>query len=181
VAGTYTSPADGVEGVVLIDGRVVQTTRQGWQGLLRIEGGRAHVEHVAQNALAKPSLVELSRRRVSLVQGHLLVDGGKPTRLKPSPELYRRAIVSRADRSAVVESIAPVTLAGFAADLAKLGARAALNLDMGGWDEGWYRDASGAVQTLGHDRSATSRQSNWLVIRAEDGEHAAKGTSATQR
>jgi len=57
-----------------------------------------------------------------------------------------------------------VELAIFADDLALLGAKTAMNLDMGAWDEGWYRDARGEIVRLGHDRSSTQRQSNWLVL-----------------
>jgi hypothetical protein len=57
-----------------------------------------------------------------------------------------------------------VELATFAADLAALGAQTAMNLDMGAWDEGWYRGKDGKIVRLGHDKSSTKRQSNWLVL-----------------
>jgi hypothetical protein len=67
----------------------------------------------------------------------LLVDGDVQ-RLKPSPALRCRAIATRANGSFfLVESQVPLPLAEFAADLKTLGARYALNLDMGEWSEGF--------------------------------------------
>jgi hypothetical protein len=166
VAGTYTSPENDVEGIVFLDGKRVRDRAQKWEGMLSIEDGRARVEHRAPSTFDAAAFERYGRRKTSLVQGHLLVDAGRPTKLKESPELYRRGIVTvDSGRSFVVESAEPVKLARFATDLAALGATAALNLDMGAWDEGWYRDESGAVVQLGHDRSHTERQSNWLVLR----------------
>jgi len=168
VAGTYTSPSDRVEGVVVLDGGVIQTTRMAWQGLLTITAGNATVERATPAAFSPKAFSQYASAATSLVQGHLLVDAARPTPLKPSPALHRRAVVTREvtpgqRTSFVVESLEPVELAAFAADLAALGASTAFNLDMGSWSEGWYRDESG-VHPLGHDRSSTARQSNWLVI-----------------
>ena len=170
VAGTYTSPTDQVEGVVLLEGKAIQVTPQAWQGLLVIEQGAARVERASDDAFSSARLANYEKRGVSLVQGHLLVDAGRATALKTSPALHRRAIVTGlAQPSFVVESLEPVELATFAEDLAALGAEAALNLDMGAWSEGWYRDEHGALVRLGHDRSSTARQSNWLILRGVAG------------
>ena len=46
-----------------------------------------------------------------------------------------------------------------------LGARYALNLDMGEWSEGFYRDPlTREVRPLGDDYRKTSAQTNWLVL-----------------
>jgi hypothetical protein len=44
-----------------------------------------------------------------------------------------------------------------------LGVRDAIYTDMGGWDEGWYRDGV-KVRTIGLMRGSTRRQSNWFVM-----------------
>ena len=83
----------------------------------------------------------------------------------------RRALVKLAGhRFAVVGSLADITMQQFAADLRELGAVQALNLDTGGWDTGWYR-AGSQVVPLGHRRTETARQSNWLVFARPASEH----------
>jgi len=167
VAGTYTSPENDVEGIVVLDGKRVRERAQKWGGVLSIEAGAARVERREASTFDAAAFESYRRRHTSLVQGHLLVDAGRPTKLKESPALHRRGIATGdGQRSFVVESLEPVKLATFAADLAVLGAKTALNLDMGAWDAGWYRDETGAVVRLGHDRSHTDRQSNWLVLRS---------------
>jgi hypothetical protein len=166
VPGTYTSPQGDVEGAVVLDGRVVRADALAWEALLVIQNG-APVVRWERKAPSRELLAELAARKASLLQGHLLVGDGKPRPLKPSPALGRRALVTRAGGAfAIVESTSPVELARFADDLVRLGATYAMNLDMGGWSEGWYRRTNGTIARLGDDFRATERQTNWLVLRA---------------
>ncbi|TPG65318.1 hypothetical protein [Hymenobacter nivis] len=107
----------------------------------------------------------MARRHGSLLLQELLVFQGKNQKLAGGSTFQRRALVEWADhRFAVVESLADdVTMQQFGEDLVALGARNALYLDMGGWDEGWYR-AGNNVVVLGHWRTDTAQQSNWLVF-----------------
>jgi hypothetical protein len=77
----------------------------------------------------------------------------------------RRALVELAgQRFVVVESMSDsLTMQQFGEDLLELGAYNALYLDMGDWDEGWYKTGKQVVK-LGHRRTETGRQSNWLVL-----------------
>lgn len=158
VAGTYTDVDDAPMGLFAIDGVLVRPSKMGWEGVLRIDARGVSIRR------AGPGAFDLDAS-TSILQGHLLVDGGKPRPLRPSAALYRRAIiVDDAGTFAIVDGREPQTLPAFADDLVGLGATAALNLDMGAWSGGFYRDPqSHAVQALGHDVSATHRQSNWLV------------------
>ncbi len=165
VAGTYTSPDDKVLGIVMLDGRLVEKGRMAWEGLLTIVGGTPHITKASKSSLSSSRLKGFASQGASLLQGHLLVHQGQPERYKPSPPLYRRALATfRNDTWAVVESVGPVELQPFARDLANLGASGALNLDMGGWSEGWFRDPSGSTKPLGVPHPSTGRQTNWLVI-----------------
>ncbi len=111
-----------------------------WEALLVIDNAAPQLRW-QRNRLHKEDLDALVRRKASALQGHLLVGGGKVRPLKPSPALERRAfIVHESGAFAIVESSAPAELAQFAADLVALGAHTAMNLDMGRWSEGWYRD-----------------------------------------
>jgi hypothetical protein len=165
VAGTYTSPEGRPEGLVVIDGGVVESQPKAWEGLLIVKSGVPTLLRVDKDKLDATSLVPLIGSHASSIQGHLLVDGDVQ-RLKPSPALRRRAIATRADGwFFLLESQVALPLAEFAADLKTLGARYALNLDMGEWSEGFYRDPqTDQVRPLGDDYRKTSAQTNWLVL-----------------
>lgn len=170
VAGTYTSPDDDVLGVVLIDGVEERSQRMGWGGALVLVDGQAEVRSLPGGRLGPAERKALEAQRASLIQGHLLVHGGRASSLKSSQPLQRRAVALLDGAAVIVESEGLVELGRFAEHLMTLGATAALNLDMGKWSEGWYRLGDGTVQPLGLDRRSTGRQSNWLVIeRRPDG------------
>ncbi len=136
-----------------------------WEGLLTIDGGTPSIKKASKSSLSAQELRKFASKKTSLLQGHLLVHAGQPEPYKPSPPLHRRAlVVFDRDNWAVVGSVAPVELQSFARDLANLGADDALNLDMGGWSEGWFRDTSETPQPLGIPHPSTARQTNWLVI-----------------
>ena len=165
VAGTYTSPEGRPEGLVAIAGTIVERQPKPWEGLLIVQDGAPTLLRAEKQQLEGEPLRQLIGTRGSLIQGHLLVDGSVQ-RLKASPSLRRRALATRADGSFfLVESLVPLPLSDFAADLIELGARRALNLDMGEWSEGFYRDPlTGEVRVLGDDHRRTSQQTNWLVL-----------------
>jgi hypothetical protein len=166
VPGTYTSPEGLVEGVVVHQHRVVQRDRRAWEGVLLIRSGRPEVLRATADLLDEKPLARLAASGASLIQGHLLVGDGEVRPLKASPALRRRAIITRPDGSfMIVESLEPLPLADFASDLRTLGAAQAMNLDMGTWSEGFYREPdTGQVRPLGDDFRATDRQTNWLVL-----------------
>jgi hypothetical protein len=166
VPGTYTSPEGLVEGVVVHQQRVVQRDRRAWEGVLLIRSGRPEVLRATAELLDEKPLARLAAGGASLIQGHLLVGDGEVRPLKESPALRRRAVITRRDGSfVIVESLEPLRLADFASDLRTLGAAQAMNLDMGTWSEGFYREPeTGQVRPLGDDFRATDRQTNWLVL-----------------
>ena len=168
VPGTYTSPHDSVEGMVVLNGRIVQAReRQGWDGAVIFDRGR--VEMIATEngrSLTYAFLKETASHGRSLIQVHLLVHGGVAQSFKPQPLLPRRALAVFTDGvSAVIEGGNVTDLTTFATDLVHLGVRDAVNLDMGSWSEGWYRNpTTGATVTIGIPNPATARQTNWVVL-----------------
>lgn len=135
-------------------------------GVLTIVHDTLAIGRVAAGAV--PPLAQLARagaNRGTVLLQELLVFEGKNQRQAGGSVFQRRALVEFANhRFAVVESAADdLEIKQFADDLLELGAKNALYLDMGDWDEGWYRDGS-RVTTLGHRRTHTARQSNWLVF-----------------
>lgn len=170
VAGTYTSPKNTVEGYVILDGNIIQDAeRQGWDGAALFQDGTITVWQTKNGTLlTREKMRSLAQKGTSLIQGHLLVFEGKAQHFKPQPLFPRRAlVVMQGVDPMIIESQSALTLNEFAEDLAALGVRDALNLDMGSWSEGWYRDPkTGLPVTTGFPNENTARQTNWIIFRS---------------
>jgi hypothetical protein len=105
----------------------------------------------------------------------LLVYQGQNKKAAGGSLFQRRALVELVNhRVAVVESESDsLSMHQFGEDLLELGAYNALYLDMGDWDEGWYKTGEQVVK-LGNRRTETARQSNWLVFVAPSSAEAVK-------
>lgn len=79
----------------------------------------------------------------------------------------RRAICILHGNAVIVESRNACTLQQFADALDAAGVDNSIYLDMGSWDEGWFRRRNNEIQTIGLIRTATKRQSNWFVYRSK--------------
>jgi len=169
VAAAYTDletnqPLD----LLVCQGRLLQTkAKVGFlTGLLTIKGNVLTISRVANGqAPSPPQLAQASHQLGTVLLQELLVFEGKNQRQAGGSIFQRRALVEFANHQfAVVESVADdVEMQQFGDDLLALGAQNALYLDMGDWDEGWYR-AVDEVVTLGHRHTHTAQQSNWLVF-----------------
>ncbi|MBI2483271.1 phosphodiester glycosidase family protein [Candidatus Uhrbacteria bacterium] len=167
VPGTYTSPQNTVEGFVVLDGVVIRDhERQGWDGVAVFRDGHVEIRQTDNGKLlTRSALRAIAATGASLIQGHLLVYRGIAQEFKQQPQTLRRALVIDATGPAIVESGDLVDLNAFARDLVSWGAVAAMNLDMGAWSEGWYRDPErGTIVTIGLPNPATERQSNWILF-----------------
>jgi hypothetical protein len=109
----------------------------------------------------------LKKRKATLFQQFQIVVDGKPASFKDKKLYQMRALVQFKDKTdrGVIESKEEISFQTFNRDLAGLGVVNALYTDMGAWDEGWYREPNnGRIVTIGNDRSATEKQSNWLYL-----------------
>lgn len=171
VAAAYTNlDTDQPLDLLVQQGRVRQTksTIPFLRGVLLSVGDTLTISRLPTSpALLKAQVEAAHRRRGTLLLQELLVFEGEKQQFGPGSVFQRRALVEfAARRFAVVESMADdLTMNQFGADLRELGAKNALYLDMGDWDEGWYK-AGGQVVKLGNRRTQTARQSNWLVFAA---------------
>jgi hypothetical protein len=169
VAAAYTDLAtDQPLDLLVCQGRLLQPqAKVGFlDGALTIIGDSLTITQIPKGQ--SPPSAELERVRLqqgTLLLQELLVLRGRSVHPDGGSTFQRRALVQLADqRVAVVESDADnLTMKQFGDDLVELGARQALYLDMGGWDEGWYRAGSQVVK-LGHRRTDTVHQSNWLIF-----------------
>jgi len=131
-------------------------------GVCIIENGKMRL--LTKNE-AKTDTDFLSNSACDHFQQILIVKDGKPESFKDKKLLQRRALVLMADGApAIIETEQPASLAQFSYDLCELGADRALYVDMGAWDEGWYRYGNGVIP-IGRMKSATERQSNWVVVK----------------
>lgn len=169
VAAAYTDlDTDKPLDLLVCQGRLRQTaaTVGFLNGVLTIVGDTLTISRIAPGQAPPPAqLARASQRQGTVLLQELLVFEGKNLRQAGGSVFQRRALVEFANHQfAVVESAADdLEIKQFADDLLELGAKNALYLDMGDWDEGWYRDGNRVV-TLGHRRIHTPRQSNWLVF-----------------
>lgn len=85
---------------------------------------------------------------------------------KDVSRFQRRAVCILNNRAVIAESKHACTLQEFANALDSAGIDNSIYLDMGSWDEGWFRRKNGKIETIGLLRTATRRQSNWLVYRS---------------
>jgi hypothetical protein len=169
VAAAYTDlDTDQPLDLLVDNGRVRQTqARVGFlDGVLTITGDSLRITRIPGGQTPPGEVLEQVRRQNgTLLLQELLVYEGRVQRPAGGSAFQRRALVELPQRRfVVIESAADdLTLQQFAADLLELGARNALYLDMGDWDEGWYKEG-GEVVVLGLRRTETARQSNWLVF-----------------
>lgn len=192
VPGTYTSPRNTVEGFVVLDGKIIQNKeRQGWDSAVIFKNGNAEIIQTnSGRLLTQEKLKTVASEGASLMQAHLLVIDGVAQSFKPQPPFQRRALVLFEDSSpAIIESREALDLTPFAKDLVALGVKSAVNLDMGAWSEGWYRDPDTSLpETIGLMRGATDRQTNWIIfksrpepLRGPDGKYDPHNQQANKR
>lgn len=169
VAAAYTDlQTDQPLDLLVCGGRVLQpTAKVGFlDRALTILGNTLTISQLPKGQ-SPPStrLAQVRAGKGTLLLQELLVFRGKNQRAAGGSVFQRRALVEFANHQfAVVESASDdLTMHQFGDDLLELGAKDALYLDMGDWDEGWYK-TRGQVVKLGNRRTETARQSNWLVF-----------------
>jgi hypothetical protein len=93
---------------------------------------------------------------------------GLPLVFRKDVSLFqRRATCILHGEVVIAESRNACTLQQFADALDAAGVDNSIYLDMGSWDEGWFRSKNNEIRTIGLIRTATKRQSNWFVYRSK--------------
>ena len=132
------------------------------EGVCIIENGKMRLLTKDE---AKKDTGFLSNTACDHFQQILIVKDGRPESFKDKKMLQRRALVLMTGGApAIIETKQPTSLAQFSYDLCELGADRAMHVDMGACDEGWYRYGNGVIP-IGRIKSATERQSNWVVVK----------------
>lgn len=159
----------GIDGLFAVNGKVQgNVNKRLGGGCLLISDKHPFISGTRDGSLLSKGWIDsnITSQNADYFQQLQLVRNAQALRYGKDVSLFqRRALVTFAYRQpAIVESAGEITLQQFADDLAQLGAKDALYLDMGGWDEGWIRNSSGQCKRIGLICSQTNRQSNWLVI-----------------
>lgn len=169
IAGAFTLLENGeIDGLYIVNGKILRAkANHHIGGGLLVQNGKISILKTNDGKLLTPLWADsIAKLNASFFQQIQLVRNDSALRFGKDKALFqRRAIVIFKDgKTAVVESKEAILLQRFADDLAQLGAKDALYTDMGGWDEGFYRDANGVARTMGLMRTDTRRQSNWVVM-----------------
>jgi len=137
-------------------------------GGIKIINGNCSIFNTYYGKLLTDSLLNsIETLKGSFFQQICMIDSGKIPHFKEDVLTYRRGIaIFKNGKTAIIESISPVNLKTFANDLAALGVQNLIYTDMGGWDEGWYRNPdNGNIISLGTSHAQTVKQSNWVVFK----------------
>lgn len=161
---------DSIDGLFIVNGKIekalVNTHLGG--GLLIRKNGIDIIKTDDGKLLTKNWSDSIAQRQESFFQQIQLVRNGVALDLHKDQKLFqRRAIVIfQGGEVAVIESKNAIKMQEFADDLVKLKIWNAIYTDMGSFDEGWYRNqTTNRIESIGHNRSQTSQQSNWLIFR----------------
>ncbi len=170
VAAAFTTTTGTIVGIYAQDGKVENVSRVSKPigGAMLIRDGNFTIVSTNNGSLfSKAYIASLRKEKASLFQQFQIVKDGKPSSFKDktTSQIMRGIVKFKDGRSGVIESVTGVTHQKFNSDLAGLGVSNALYVDMGGWDEGWYRDPKCAeLVTIGQERTDTEKQTNWLVF-----------------
>ena len=123
---------------------------------INIESSKVINDSLLQNVIVQ---------KKSLFQQTLLLKNGEiiDCNLFGSNSNLRRALIEFEDNTFfVAESSRNVTITEFQKALKEIGAMDAINLDMGSWSEGWYKNFDGSIK-IGENFLNTHRQTNWII------------------
>lgn len=167
IPAAFTTHDDKIDGAYISDGVIGNpSVNKELGGAIVLEKGKVKLLSTNKGAmLTKDFLNEVAQNKGSLFQQFLVVHNGTAATFKDKGKYQRRAFVEFNKGSfGIVESNIDIPFATFNNDLVWMGAKNALYMDMGAWDEGWYRDAViKKIGIIGNDRSLTYKQSNWMV------------------
>jgi len=168
-AGAFTLlENDRIDGLFIENGRtLVRTVNHNLGGGITITPeGETRIFGTEMGKVLDSSFVDsLERNSISFLQQIQMIRDGQPLVFRKDQSLFqRRAICQFQGKTVIIETKTACTLQKFAEIIKKCGIFNALYVDMGSWDEGWYRTVNNTISTIGLMRNSTKRQSNWVVF-----------------
>jgi len=171
VAGAYTSLKTGaLDGLYICKGKLYNKNliNKTLDGGVKIVANKVEIFSSNRGQILSDSFLKnITDQNGIFFQQSLCINNGMAVNINDSKLFQRRGIICfKTGGYAIVESKKAISLNAFSKDMIGIGAKGLLNFDMGAWDEGWYRNAaSNKLIVLGKNKSQTSKQSNWIVLR----------------
>ena len=170
VPGAYTSIATQIDGLYIEDGNVIsESINNKLTGACILSKDSIHFLGLDEINSQLISQIKLSKK--SMFQQSLLVKNNQivPCDLFHNKENLRRALIQFKNNYFLIgESQRPVTIGEFQEALVNIGAINAINLDMGTWSEGWYKNHKGEKITVGEKMFSTNKQTNWIIYTRQE-------------
>lgn len=164
VPAAYTHPDMSIAGASIEWGKIISPTiSKEFNGFCVIKFSKPTI--IPSSEISQSNLLLFSRAGDSVFQQDLLVIDGKiPSIVRAKRIDWWRALVIFQDRFEVVENVEKMRRDEFQSALQTIGAKQAINLDMGTWSEGAYVNSANRVVKIGRLRHNTRKQTNWLVF-----------------
>jgi hypothetical protein len=165
VAGAYTSKTGTIDGIFIQNGEIInKEINKLLNGVCVIKNNNSiSIENT--NTIDDAFTNKVLNEKSSMFQQTLLIKNKNiiECKLFGNNVNLRRSLVKFSDSSFLVcESSRAMTIMEFQKALKEIGASDAVNLDMGSWSEGWYKNSLGH-KTIGGSFINTDKQTNWII------------------
>lgn len=164
VPGAYTSTKNQIDGLFVEDGiEINELINNKLTGACIISNDSIQI--IGLQDINSKLISQLILSKKSIFQQSLLVKKNQivPCKLFGNKENIRRALIQFEDTYCIGESHRPITISEFQESLVNIGAVNAINLDMGTWSEGWYKNHCCEKIIVGEKMVSTNKQTNWLI------------------
>ena len=164
VPGAYTSIDTQIDGLYIEDGiEINESINNKLTGACILSN--ESIQYLELEGINSQLINQIKLSKKSMFQQSLLVKNNQivPCDLFRNKENLRRALIQFKDTYCIGESQRRVTISEFQESLVNIGAINAINLDMGTWSEGWYKNQSGEKITVGEKMISTNKQRNWII------------------
>ena len=164
VPGAYTSVETQIDGLYIEDGiEINESINNKLTGACILSNDS--IQFLEFEEINSELISQLILSKKSFFQQSLLVKNRQiiPCKIFYSKENLRRALIQINDTFCIGESQRPITIADFQEALVNIGAVNAINLDMGTWSEGWYKNNLNEKIKVGEKMVSTNKQTNWII------------------
>ena len=163
VPAAYTSKYLGIDGLFIENGKAINPTiNNKLNGACVItSNGLKIVPFDTIQAKKTASNINIE----SLFQQSLLIYNSKVVKcdIFGNKQSLRRALIQFENLTCIGESHRPLTIQEFQEALINIGAKNAINLDMGSWSEGMFKNSFCEIKMLGDNFANTKNQTSWLT------------------
>lgn len=162
VPAAYTSKKMTIDGFLIENGKSVnEESNNKLTGVCIISSNK--VDIIPYDKMKLDSIF-LNKEESAFQQSLLLYNTEiYPCKIFGNIKSKRRAIIQFEELTCIAESNVPLTILEFQEALKYIGVTNAINLDMGSWSEGSYRDHMGQIIKIGDNFMNSRFQTSWLV------------------